>query len=144
MPQPDDDRVCLWCRKPFTPRRDGGKPQVFCRPACRRDFDTAGRRWVAEALATGMLTVDALKNGPAATRALRRPGERLSPLPDDIGSLDNAFPDPVTRFLVGVPRRTIEAFVEFGWLRGDQRGDLAEIMGALRRLGKVPAVARIA
>jgi hypothetical protein len=62
--------VCLWCGKGFAPRRDGGKRQLFCRPACRRSFDRAGRRWVAEAIATGVLTVDALTTGPAATRAL--------------------------------------------------------------------------
>jgi len=28
-------------------RRDGGKPQVFCRPPGRRAFDAAGRRSVA-------------------------------------------------------------------------------------------------
>ena len=62
--------VCCWCGKEFAPRRDGGKRQVFCRPACRRAFDGAGRRWVAEAIGAGVLTVDALKIGPAATRAL--------------------------------------------------------------------------
>ena len=61
---------CLWCGRPFHARRDGGKRQVFCRPACRRDFDAAGRRWVAEAIAAGVMTVDALRNGLAATRAL--------------------------------------------------------------------------
>ena len=43
---------------------------MFCRSACRRAFDAAGRRWVAEAIAGGMLTVDAPRNGAAATRAL--------------------------------------------------------------------------
>jgi hypothetical protein len=42
---------------------------MFCREVCRRAFDAAGRRWVAEAIAVGTLTVDALRNG-AATRAL--------------------------------------------------------------------------
>jgi hypothetical protein len=65
-----DDRVCLWCNDSFEPRRSGGKQQAFCRPACRRAFDVAGRRWVAEAIAAGVLTVDALKSGPASTRAL--------------------------------------------------------------------------
>jgi hypothetical protein len=61
---------CLWCGKGFAPRRDGGKRQVFCRPACRRGFDAAGRRFVAEAIASGTLSLDALRNGAAATRAL--------------------------------------------------------------------------
>ena len=39
-----DSRICQWCGKEFDPRCDGGKPQVFCRPACRREFDTARRR----------------------------------------------------------------------------------------------------
>jgi len=43
---------------------------VFCRSVCRRGFDAAGRRWVAEAIATGVLTVRELKNGPTPTRAL--------------------------------------------------------------------------
>ena len=61
---------CLWCGTGFAPRRDGGKPQVFCRPACRRDFDAAGRRWVAEAIAASVLTVAALRDGAIPTRAL--------------------------------------------------------------------------
>lgn len=65
-----DHRACLWCGQAFTPRRDGGKRQMFCRSPCRRGFDAAGRRWVTEAIAAGVLTVDALKNGPAAMRAL--------------------------------------------------------------------------
>jgi hypothetical protein len=71
--------VCFWCGTRFTPRRDGGKAQVFCRPACRRGFDAAGRQWVAEAIATGVLTVDALKNGLVSTRALGP--ATTSPLP---------------------------------------------------------------
>jgi hypothetical protein len=52
---------------------------VFCCPVCRRAFDAAGRQWVAEAIATGVLTVDALKNGPVSTRALGP--ATTSPLP---------------------------------------------------------------
>lgn len=73
------DRGCLWCGRRFAPRLDGGKRQVFCRPVCRRAFDAAGRRWVGEAIAIGMLTLDALKDGAAATRALL-PGA-ISPPP---------------------------------------------------------------
>lgn len=73
------DGACLWCGRGFTPRVDGGKRQVFCREACRRAFDAAGRQWVAEAIAGGMLTVDALRNGAAATRAL--PSAAISPPP---------------------------------------------------------------
>jgi hypothetical protein len=69
MSEPNGE-VCLWCGKGFASRRDGGKRQVFCRPACRRGIDAAGRRWVSEAIATGTLTVEALRNGAATTRAL--------------------------------------------------------------------------
>jgi hypothetical protein len=65
-----NERVCLWCGSEFVPRRDGGKRQLFCRLVCRREFDAAGRRLVVEAIATGVLTVQALKNGPTAMRAL--------------------------------------------------------------------------
>ena len=80
MTRQPGDRVCLWCGKGFAPRRDGGKRQVFCRPTCRREFDAAGRRWVAEAITTEVLTVDALKNGPTATRALVPAAASLAPL----------------------------------------------------------------
>jgi len=69
---------CVWCGGAFVPRTTGGKAQRFCHPTCRRAFDAAGRRWVAEAIATGTLTVDALRNGPTATRALL-PGETPPP-----------------------------------------------------------------
>ena len=62
--------ACTWCRRYFKPRSDGGRAQRFCRPACRRAFEAASRRFVAEAMAAGTLTVDALRNGLGATRAL--------------------------------------------------------------------------
>jgi hypothetical protein len=71
--------ACLWCGETFKQRTDGGKAQRFCRPACRRAFETASRRFVAEAIAGGALTVDALRNGAPATRALL-PGT-ISPSP---------------------------------------------------------------
>ena len=53
---------------------------MFCRPPCRRGFDAAGRRWVAEAIAIGVLTVDELKNSPTATRALLPADTRPAPV----------------------------------------------------------------
>jgi len=135
-------RVCLWCGKGFTPRATGGKPQAFCRPACRRAFDASGRRWVSVAIATGVLTVDGLRNDPAATRALPKSGNR-PPLLPDIGSVENEIPAPVTRFLVEVPRDTIEAFVRFGFIRPNHQDDLLAIAAALKRLGRAPTVSRI-
>jgi hypothetical protein len=63
-------RRCAWCGRAFLPGATGAKRQTFCRLACRRAFDAAGRRWVAEAIASGVLTVEALRSGPGATRAL--------------------------------------------------------------------------
>jgi hypothetical protein len=74
---------------------------------------------------------------------LCRSGDQLSPLPPDTGPPDNTLPYLLARFIVEVPRSMIEGFVRLGWLRGDERDDLPAIMGALRRLGKAPAVSRI-
>ena len=60
----------MWCGRAFTPHATGGRAQRFCRSACRRAFDAAGRHWVAEAIAGGTLTLDSLRNAAAATRAL--------------------------------------------------------------------------
>jgi hypothetical protein len=140
---PDDASVCLWCEKDFTPRRDGGKRQVFCRPACRRDFDAAGRRWVAEAIGAGMLTAGELRDGLDATRALPGANNRLSLMPET-RSLDDARSGWVARFLVEIPSHTLEALVRFGWLRSDQHRDLAAIMRALRYLNQEPRIRSIA
>ena len=72
--------ACTWCNSSYAPRATGGHVQRFCRPVCRRAFDAAGRRWVAEAIAAGMLTVDALRNGAATTRALLPGGNSLAPV----------------------------------------------------------------
>ena len=68
--------TCLWCGRGFTPRATGGKTQRFCRPRCRRAFDAAGRRWIAAALTSGVLTIAHLKSplkiDLCATRALLR------------------------------------------------------------------------
>ena len=61
---------CAWCGGAFTPRSTGGHTQRFCCPTCRRDFDAAGRRWVAEAIACGLLSLAQIRKGAAATRAL--------------------------------------------------------------------------
>jgi len=61
--------ICLWCRRPFEPRRSGGKPQRFCVPAHRRAFETAGRQFLGRLRAAGDLSIAALSAAPA-TRAL--------------------------------------------------------------------------
>ena len=61
----------------------------------------------------------------------------------DTASSNNAPPDALARLLIEVPRHTTEAFVRFGFIRSDQRNDLAAIVGGLRILGQMPMVSRI-
>ena len=61
----------------------------------------------------------------------------------DTALSNNARPDALARFLIEVPRYTTEAFVRFGFIRSDQRNDLAAIVGGLRILGQMPMVSRI-
>jgi hypothetical protein len=74
---------CPWCGNRFERRNDGGKAQRFCRSACRRALDAAGRRWIAGALASGALTLDDLRNGFLTTRALLPSPETPAPGPTD-------------------------------------------------------------
>lgn len=87
--------VCRWCGRAFQ-RRGGGRVQRFCRPACRRALDAAGRRFVADALASGLLTVADLGTHPAATRAFAT--STAAPLSDGgadtlLGDVLGALPD---------------------------------------------------
>jgi hypothetical protein len=45
-----------WCSRPFTPRRNGGKPQRFCRDACRRAYERELRAWARNQIAAGGVT----------------------------------------------------------------------------------------
>ena len=47
---------CLWCERPFTSRRTGGKPQRFCRDTCRRAFERELRAWARDQIAAGDVT----------------------------------------------------------------------------------------
>jgi hypothetical protein len=67
-----DDLRCCWCGRPFRARQSGGKPQRFCRPACRRAFHAAARTWVLDVVAAGLLSVTDLKDRAGLTRALLR------------------------------------------------------------------------
>jgi hypothetical protein len=78
----------------------------------------------------------------ALQQRARCAGRRVSPL-RDAGSPHHALRYPLARFVVEVPRSTIEAFVRFGFIRRDQQDDLAAVMGALRLLGEAPVVSRI-
>jgi hypothetical protein len=63
--------VCLWCKRPFRPRR-GGSPKRFCCAAHRIAFWSAARRWAEKAVASGVLSVGDIRNGA---------GEACTPLP---------------------------------------------------------------
>jgi hypothetical protein len=69
--------TCVWCGRAFTPRCDGGKPQRFCSIRCRRALDAAGRRYIADALASGALTIADLRRG--APRAVPHGTRRADP-----------------------------------------------------------------
>jgi len=66
MTEQEDNPVCLWCGKSFTPRITGGAPQIFCCQPCRRAFDTAGRAWVLDAARSRQITVAERPNGERA------------------------------------------------------------------------------
>lgn len=134
--------ACLWCTRSFEPRR-GGSRQTFCRPACRAAYHRATRQYCERAIANGRLTIEDLRTGAPVAYTLAGRGEPPS-APLAIGSPDNALSGPVTRFLVEVPRRTVDAFVRFGFIRSDQQDDFAAIMDALQRLGQAPSILRIA
>jgi hypothetical protein len=59
--QPRSAATCIWCGRPFTPRRTGGSAQRFCSTAHRQAFWIAARRWTMLAIETGLLSVDCLK-----------------------------------------------------------------------------------
>jgi len=134
---------CMWCERPFRERLTGGRAQRFCQSSCRRTFHAAVRSWALDAVANGTLAVVDIRNGTRATRALRSWGEQL-PSPPDTGSQDDALLDLMTRFLVEVPRHTIEAFVKFRFVEPHQQDDLTAIMAALKRIGRTPSISRIA
>jgi hypothetical protein len=44
MTESPDERRCQWCRRVLPTRQGPGRPQVFCRQACRQASYVAGRR----------------------------------------------------------------------------------------------------
>jgi hypothetical protein len=52
---------CIWCQRPFTPRRTGGSGQKFCSTGHRVAFWGAARRWAMFAIEAGVISVDCLK-----------------------------------------------------------------------------------
>ena len=72
--------VCLWCGRFFVPRR-GGSEQRFCGSGHRHEFHSAARRYVDRAVATGILTVAEIQDGPAEACALLSGSNSASPAP---------------------------------------------------------------
>ncbi|MGC2415830.1 MAG: hypothetical protein WA459_24425 [Stellaceae bacterium] len=89
------------------------------------------------------MTVADLRNGLPATRALPRQQETPSPALGSEETGDPVLVDAQARFVVQVPRSTIDAFVRLRWLRVDQRHDLGAIMAALKRMGRAPDILRV-
>jgi len=52
---------CVWCGRPFAPRRTGGSAQRFCSTGHRHAFWIAARRWTMRAIETGPVWVDCLR-----------------------------------------------------------------------------------
>jgi hypothetical protein len=44
MTESPEERRCGWCRRTLVERTGPGRPQVFCRQACRQAAYVAGRR----------------------------------------------------------------------------------------------------
>jgi hypothetical protein len=70
----------MWCGCSFSPRR-GGSEQRFCGSGHRHEFHSAARRYVDRAVATGILTVAEIQNGPAEPCALLSGSNSASPAP---------------------------------------------------------------
>jgi hypothetical protein len=62
--------ACLWCRRGFQPRQDGGRRQRFCSRVCKDAFHRACRVWAMRAVDDGRLIVVEIKEAPPATYTL--------------------------------------------------------------------------
>jgi hypothetical protein len=113
------EATCLWCKRPFEPRR-GGSRQRFCCPRHRIEFHTAARLWSERALVRGMLTIDNLQNGPGEPCTLLPCGRSPVPL-TDIGSVDPALLAALRRLgrvvlRVPIAPEGVAELVLLGWL----------------------------
>lgn len=60
---------CIWCGRPFAPRRTGGSAQRFCSARHRQAFWIAARRWTMRLIETGLISVECLKAPQASVHA---------------------------------------------------------------------------
>ena len=70
-------QVCDWCGVSFSARRTGGKPQRYCSPFCRRNFDSAIRAYGILKLEMGEASIADLK-AASTTRALALKAENVA------------------------------------------------------------------
>ncbi len=68
--------TCPWCGTSFMPRSDGGKPQRFCSPPCRKKYHAGCRAWAEDRVNRGLLPISALKR--ALAQRTRSPEGDLS------------------------------------------------------------------
>ncbi len=92
--------ACLWCGKPFKPRRGGGSRQTFCGAGCRHRFHAAARRWAEQAVAAGVLTIADVRNGNPAACTLAGGGKSPAPVPDEEGKAIDLLDDLLHELLV--------------------------------------------
>jgi hypothetical protein len=118
---------CRWCGNTFHPRATGGRPQRFCRPACRREFFAAVRSWAVAELEAGRVTAAKLRNGTPATCALAaRRGRAMA---------EQRHPDDIITVSFDVLPEGVENLRRGGWLtgRGDPDAIADAVAGVLQR-----------
>jgi hypothetical protein len=131
--------VCPWCTTEFKPRR-GGSAQRFCSGRCRTACWSALRRWGERAVAAGVLSIDAVRNGRPEAYTLH--GTAKAPPPcAEIGSTDQPPAEPLKRFAVVIPEGLIETLIfrHFA-ICFYERDDLPALLAALGRLGHKPKI----
>jgi hypothetical protein len=134
---------CLRCNRPFVPRTTGGRRQVFCSVGCRRAHDAAARAAGRAAIEGERTAVPTVVSGLQPTRALQQQHEAPPPGLSE-GAGDPALADALSRFLIQVPRDTVELLIRYRRLRPNEEDDVLAILIALRRAGLAATVTRIA
>jgi len=131
--------ICQWCSERFKARR-GGSPQRFCSVRCRTGFWSALRRAGERALATGLVSIDALRNGRSEACTLEGMQEAVPQYPE-IGSTRRPPAEPPKRFAVEVPQDLLAALVfRHHEIRFSEQDDVAAVLSALARLGHKPKI----
>jgi hypothetical protein len=112
--------ACLWCGRPFSPRR-GGKRQRFCLPEHRRAFEAAARQYVGHLIAMGELSIGALHTAPA-TRAFLPGAIHYSAATTLAGTAQSRSISPIRIVWAGA----VDLAMDRARRPYDRRADLAE------------------